>query len=156
MALAPWSVLAAGKLRTDAEEARRRETGENGRTLLNPNWERNEDERKMSKALEVVAGEVGTEHISAGEFSRFEYGFIVYLLIFGVVAIAYLMQKTPYVFPIIGGRKPEQLLANVEALNVSLTPAQVKYLEDVIPFDLGFPGAMIVSHTLPSSLIISR
>jgi len=28
MALAPWNVLAAGKIRTDAEEQRRRETGE--------------------------------------------------------------------------------------------------------------------------------
>lgn len=30
MALAPWNVLAGGKIRTDAEEARRRETGEKG------------------------------------------------------------------------------------------------------------------------------
>lgn len=31
MALAPWSVLAAGKIRTDEEEERRRKTGENGK-----------------------------------------------------------------------------------------------------------------------------
>ena len=37
MALAPWNVLAAGKLRTDAEEKRRAETGEKGRTISNPN-----------------------------------------------------------------------------------------------------------------------
>lgn len=30
MALAPWNVLAAGKIRTDEEEERRRETGEKG------------------------------------------------------------------------------------------------------------------------------
>lgn len=30
MALAPWNVLAAGKIRTDEEEQRRRETGEKG------------------------------------------------------------------------------------------------------------------------------
>ena len=30
MALAPWAVLAAGKIRTDAEEQKRRETGEKG------------------------------------------------------------------------------------------------------------------------------
>ena len=30
MALAPWNVLAGGKIRTDAEEQKRRETGEKG------------------------------------------------------------------------------------------------------------------------------
>ena len=30
MALMPWNVLASGKIRSDAEERRRRETGENG------------------------------------------------------------------------------------------------------------------------------
>lgn len=30
LALAPWSVLAAGKIRTDEEEERRRKTGEKG------------------------------------------------------------------------------------------------------------------------------
>lgn len=59
-------MLAGGKLRTDAEEARRRETGEKGRMISNPNWERTEDEVKMARALEKVAKEVGTEHITAG------------------------------------------------------------------------------------------
>jgi hypothetical protein len=66
MALAPWNVLAGGKFRTDAEEARRRETGEHGRKLT-PDWERNNREKKMSAALEKVASEVGTEHITAGK-----------------------------------------------------------------------------------------
>ena len=66
MALAPWDVLAAGKIRTDAEEAARRETGENGRVVLNPNWERTPDERKVCAALEVVAGQVGATSIQAG------------------------------------------------------------------------------------------
>ncbi|OAX31813.1 Aldo/keto reductase, partial [Rhizopogon vinicolor AM-OR11-026] len=86
LALAPFSVLAGGKLRTDEEEEDRRQTGEKGRTIVNPNWERNETERAMSAALEKVAKEIGAKHITA-------------------VAIAYVMQKTPYVFPIIGGRK---------------------------------------------------
>ena len=67
MALAPWNVLAGGKLRTDAEEERRRQTGEKGRTLSSSEWERNENEVKMSRALEKVAKEVGTEHITAGK-----------------------------------------------------------------------------------------
>ncbi|KAH8114687.1 NADP-dependent oxidoreductase domain-containing protein, partial [Phellopilus nigrolimitatus] len=126
LALAPWNVIAAGRLRTDAEEAKRAETGEKGRTLSQAEWRRNEDEKKMSAALEKVAKEVGTEHITA-------------------VAIAYVMQKTPYVFPIIGGRKVEHLLANIEALKISLSDEQIKYLESVLPFDPGFPVTMIVS-----------
>ncbi|EGO23744.1 hypothetical protein SERLADRAFT_470040 [Serpula lacrymans var. lacrymans S7.9] len=128
LALAPWNVIAAGKFRTDEEEERRRQTGEKGRTLINPNWERNENEKKMSKALEKVAQEVGAKHITA-------------------VAIAYVMQKTPYVFPIIGGRKIEQLEANIEALEISLSPDQIAYLESILPFDPGFPNTFIGDGT---------
>lgn len=49
------------------------------------------------------------------------------------------MQKTPYVFPVVGGRKIEHMLANIEALSVALTPAHIKQIEDATPFDLGFP-----------------
>ena len=35
MALAPYNVLASGKIRTDAEEERRRQTGEKGMNPLN-------------------------------------------------------------------------------------------------------------------------
>ncbi|KAG6853304.1 hypothetical protein C0991_005313 [Blastosporella zonata] len=124
MALAPWNVLAAGKFRTDAEEEARRLSGEHGRKMVGDNWERNEKERTISAALEKVANEVGTKHITA-------------------VAIAYLLQKTPYVFPIIGGRKVEHLLGNIEALDITLTPEQIHYLESVIPFDIGFPGNFV-------------
>lgn len=34
MALAPWNVLAAGKIRSDAEEERREQTGEKGMLLV--------------------------------------------------------------------------------------------------------------------------
>jgi aryl-alcohol dehydrogenase-like predicted oxidoreductase len=61
------------------------------------------------------------------------------------VAIAYVLQKTPYVFPIIGGRKVEHMLANVEALSISLTPEQISFIESVIPFNPGFPHTFVVS-----------
>lgn len=65
------------------------------------------------------------------------------------------MQKTPFVFPIIGGRKVEHLLANLEALEISLTAEQMKYLESVVPFETGFPNNIIVSH-LPKSALHRR
>ncbi|KAF9555638.1 Aldo/keto reductase [Agrocybe pediades] len=133
MALAPWNVLAAGKIRTDEEEERRRQTGENGRTIFSPgvSWERTEQEKLVCKALEMVAKEIGAKHITA-------------------VAIAYVMQKTPYVFPIIGGRKVEHLMANVEALELVLTDDQIRYLESIVPFDPGFPYWMIGDGSTPS------
>lgn len=60
------------------------------------------------------------------------------------------MQKTPYVFPIIGGRKVEHLMANLEALELSLSDEQIKYLESVVEFEVGFPTWMIVSFFISS------
>lgn len=60
------------------------------------------------------------------------------------------MQKAPYVFPIIGGRKVEQLNDNLEALDISLTPEHIAYLESALPFNKIFPHNIIVrtNHVL--------
>jgi hypothetical protein len=71
MALVPWNVIAGGRLRSDAEEKKREESGETGRTMMGQNWKRNEDERKVSAALEKVGQEVGGASISAGRIYRF-------------------------------------------------------------------------------------
>jgi len=68
LALTPWGVLSEGRLRTDAEDKMRRETGELGRTYRGQTWERSEEEKKMSAALEVVAEEVGATSIQAGAY----------------------------------------------------------------------------------------
>ncbi|KAI0278766.1 Aldo/keto reductase [Russula aff. rugulosa BPL654] len=125
LALAPWNVLGAGKIRSDAEEQRRRETGEKGRMTSSPNWERTEEERKVCLVLQEVAKEVGVESITS-------------------VAIAYLLHKTPYVFPIVGGRKVEHLNQNIQALDISLSPEQIHRIDDAKPFDFGFPHNMVV------------
>ncbi len=67
LAIAPWGVLGAGKVRTDAEEERRRESGEKGCTLFDQNWERTEEERKVCLVLEDIAKEVGVASITAGK-----------------------------------------------------------------------------------------
>ena len=71
LALAPWNVLAAGKIRSDAEEARRRQTGEKGRMTYGPEWERTEEERKVCLILEEVAKEVGPESIASGALALY-------------------------------------------------------------------------------------
>ncbi|KAN0087416.1 hypothetical protein V8E55_006037 [Tylopilus felleus] len=88
------------------------------------NWVQNDQEKAMSAALAKVAKEVCAKQITA-------------------VAIAFVMQKTPYVFPIIGGRNVEHLEANLEALETVLTPEHIKNLESIVPFDPGFPTTII-------------
>ncbi|KAF7318270.1 hypothetical protein HMN09_00335500 [Mycena chlorophos] len=122
MALAPWNVLAAGKFRTAAQE-KERDPGTN-RNFYHPI---NKDEERIQltvAALEKVASEIGAKNIQA-------------------VAIAYVLQKTPYVFPIVGGRKIEHLMANLEALDISLSAEHIAFLEGAVPFDPGFPNWMI-------------
>ena len=65
-------------------------------------------------------------------------------LSFWLVAIAYVLHKTPYVFPIVGGRKVEHLKQNVQALDISLSPEQIVRIDGAKPFDVGFPHNMIV------------
>ena len=79
----------------------------------------------MAKVLSEVASEVGAKHIQS-------------------VAIAYLMHKTSYVFPIIGGRKVDHLMANIEALEIRLSEEHIARIEAVKPFDVGFPTILIV------------
>lgn len=147
MALAPYNVLAGGKIRTDAEEERRRQTGEGGRQIISSEWERTPLERKASQALEKVAQEIGAKHITSGMKSIHRCSDITLTrALASSVAIAYLMQKAPYVFPVIGGRKVEQFHANLEALELCLTPEQIAFLDDTIPFNKTFPYNIFVSH----------
>ncbi|KAI0914511.1 aryl-alcohol dehydrogenase [Ustulina deusta] len=55
------------------------------------------------------------------------------------VALAYALNKTPYVFPVLGGRKVEHLKANIEALSLELSAEDIKEIESGYDFDLGFP-----------------
>ena len=74
-------MLGGGKIRTDAEEERRAQSGEGGRAIF-ADWRRTPAERAVCAELEKVAAEVGARHITS-------------------VAIAWTMQKAPYVFPVL-------------------------------------------------------
>ncbi|KAL2019698.1 hypothetical protein VTK56DRAFT_9235 [Thermocarpiscus australiensis] len=124
MALAPWGVLGGGKFQTKKALAEREARGEALRSFATAHAGQTEDDVKMSDALYKVAQEHGIESVTA-------------------VALAYVMSKFPNVFPIVGGRKVEQLQDNIQGLSIKLTEEQIKYLESIIPFDLGFPGNLI-------------
>ena len=80
-----------------------------------------ENQEKLSAVLEGIANKRGT--------------------ILTSIALAYVMHKTPYVFPICGCRKVSYLKANIEALSLKLTDEEIDEIENAVPFDLGFPAS---------------
>ncbi|UKZ76755.1 Putative aryl-alcohol dehydrogenase aad14 [Trichoderma virens FT-333] len=123
MALAPWDVLGGGKFQTKKALEQRKQQGETLRGLAAAP-EQTADEEKISEALAKVASEHGIESVTA-------------------IALAYVLHKAGNVFPIVGGRKVEHLKDNIKALSIKLTDEQIKYLESVKSFDLGFPLAFL-------------
>lgn len=111
MGLAPWGSLGGGKFET--EEARK---ATDGRKM----GEATEAELKVSVVLEKMAKKHSTESTS--------------------VALAYVMAKTPYVSPIVGGRKIEHLKGNIAGLSVDLSDEDMSEIEVAHPFDIGFPN----------------
>jgi aryl-alcohol dehydrogenase-like predicted oxidoreductase len=114
MGLQPWGALGGGNFKTVAQRA-----SSNGRKLDEPST----DTLKISAALEAVANRKKTAITS--------------------IALAYVMHKAPYVFPIVGGRTIEHIKGNIEALEVELSTEDIKEIEEAIPFCLGFPHTMI-------------
>ncbi|RKU44418.1 putative aryl-alcohol dehydrogenase aad14 [Coniochaeta pulveracea] len=126
MALCPWDVLGGGKFQTKKALEERKAKNEGLRQFGTSQREvlQTEDEKKVSEALEKVAGELGIESVTA-------------------VALAYVIAKAENVFPIVGGRKVEHLKDNLEGLKIKLTEEQIQFLESVKPFEVGFPSNFI-------------
>ena len=114
MGLAPWGALGGGNFKNDAD----RKSGE-GRKR----GEASEKAIQISKVLEKMANNKGVQITS--------------------VALAYVMKKTPYVFPIVGGRKVDHLKGNIEGLKLDLTEEDIKEIEDASPLDIGFPNSLL-------------
>ena len=110
MGLAPGNVLGGGNFKT--EEQRKSKDGRN----FGPTAEKY---FHLSEALEKIAKAKGTVLTS--------------------VALAYVLHKTPNVYPIIGGRKIEHLKGNIEALSLKLSKEDIQQIDSAAPFDVGFP-----------------
>ncbi|EMC96820.1 hypothetical protein BAUCODRAFT_70131 [Baudoinia panamericana UAMH 10762] len=123
MAIAPWDALGGGKFQTKAAIEERKKNNEGLRSMMG-NSDQNEQEVKMSAALEEVAQEHGIKSVTA-------------------IALAYVMSKAPYVFPIVGGRKVEHLQDNIQSLKIKLSDQQIEKLEAVVPFVPGFPNNFV-------------
>lgn len=125
MALAPWDVLGSGRFFPKKALEQRQSSGEGIRTFMKPSQEQTSEEAAMGEALAKVASEHGDD------------------VSFTAVALAYVMSKTSNVVPIVGGRKVEHLKDNIRALSLQLTDDQVKYLESVKDFEVGFPTTFV-------------
>ncbi|WPH04597.1 Aryl-alcohol dehydrogenase (NADP(+)) [Acrodontium crateriforme] len=122
MALHPWGVLGRGYFES-AKQPR-----EGGRQTAFMNTGR---EGQVSAALELVANRHNVPLQS--------------------IALAYVMHKSPYVFPLVGGRKVSHMKSNIEALGILLSEEDMSDIDKGYDFDIGFPhnfigiGAKMVS-----------
>ncbi|EMC96270.1 hypothetical protein BAUCODRAFT_122290 [Baudoinia panamericana UAMH 10762] len=113
MGLAPWGALGRGMFKLAEEYDDPEREGRKMGPEQDPKY------RRVAKVLNEIAKKKNTVITS--------------------IALAYVMHKTPYVFPIVGGRKIEHLEGNVEALSIQLTPEEIEEVEAAEPFDAGFP-----------------
>ncbi|KAJ5947989.1 hypothetical protein N7466_001004 [Penicillium verhagenii] len=114
MGICPWGAIGGGAFKTAAQRDEILKNGNPGRQI-----ETREIDLKVSEVLEKVAARHDT-------------------IITGV-ALAYLLRKFPYVSPIIGGRKVEHLLGNIDALRLRLSEEDIAEIEGAYEFDYGFP-----------------
>lgn len=119
LALAPWDAIGSGRLLSKKQLEARLESGEKMRGQGGN--EQTEIERKYSEVLEEVGKEHDVDSVTA-------------------VALAYVMAKTPYVFPLVGGRKISHLHDNIRSLEIKLTPEQIAKIDSVQEFEHGFPS----------------
>ncbi|KAA8903436.1 aryl-alcohol dehydrogenase-like protein [Sphaerosporella brunnea] len=129
MAIAPWGVLGAGHFKSQAQ---REKGSKDGRNLFPVT----ETIVKVSQKLEEIAEKKSTLITS--------------------VALAYIMHKYPYVYPIVGGRTVEHLKGNIEALSLELTDEEIDAIEAAVPFDVGFPMNMMFGFPDPNAKYSSR
>lgn len=114
MSLAPWGALGGGFFKP------KEQLGKDGRTF--PAGKTGKEEQ-VSLVLEKVANAKNVPMTS--------------------IALAYVMHKAPYTFPIVGGRKVEHLKSNIEALGLRLTPEEVKEIDGAYKFEIGFPHNLL-------------
>ncbi|OGM47431.1 sterigmatocystin biosynthesis dehydrogenase stcV [Aspergillus bombycis] len=127
MGLCPYGVLNQGRFRTEEGFRERDQTNNAGGRNIIP---LSEHDRNVSGVLERVAMSKGVPMLQ--------------------VALAYVVQKAPYVFPIVGVRKVEHLMGVEPAVHIALTDEEVNAIENAYEFDPGFP------HTFLSGSMFAR
>lgn len=120
MGIAPWGVLGGGYLKP---KTKREEQG--GRTMD----VRTGREDVVADAIEGIAERLKVPLTS--------------------IALAWVLHKEPYVFPIIGGRKVEHLQGNIDALSLELSDEDVHKIDEAYGFQPGFPYDFLGGGKMP-------
>jgi len=133
MALCPFRVLGGGRFKT--EEEKKSGEGRNIQAMEKFFPTNQETMKRVIDTLEKLAKAKGSTITG--------------------IALSYVMQKMPYVFPIIGVRKLEHLKSNIEALEkVRLSPEDIKELEAANPIELGFPHDMLGGTSSQNNMML--
>lgn len=132
MGIAPWGALGGGAFKTEEQ----RQTGEGRGMRRIP-----ESAKAASKVLEKIAKEKGTIMTSVVRIalSHTLLPPLRKLELTDLQAMAYIMHKGPYIFPIVGGRKVDHLKGNIEALSLELSDEDMKAIDEAYDFKIGFP-----------------
>jgi aryl-alcohol dehydrogenase-like predicted oxidoreductase len=117
MGLLPYGTLGQGRFQTEAA-FKEREQNNPGRKS-----KPRQVEKVVSKILEDIASAKNTQITS--------------------IAMAYVLHKTPYVFPLVGGRKVEHIKGNIDALNIALSDEDIAKIDSAYYFDPGFPHTFL-------------
>lgn len=117
MALIPYGAVGGGKFQT-AKALKERESNDPGRK-----GETSDAYKAVSTKLEAVA--------EAKEATLHN------------VVLAYVMQKAPYVFPLVGTRTLKHLKDAVEGLRVNLSDDDLHQIDQAGPFDPKFPHTFL-------------
>jgi aryl-alcohol dehydrogenase-like predicted oxidoreductase len=123
MGMCAYGILNQGRFQT-VEGYKAREKSNYGRNLI-PLSAR---DKQVAGVLEKLSNKKGVSLLS--------------------IAVAYVLQKSPYVFPLIGARKLEHIKGIIPSLEVSLSDDEVEKIESTYEFDHGFP------HTFLSGTLI--
>ncbi|GAA5820399.1 hypothetical protein JCM11251_005610 [Rhodosporidiobolus azoricus] len=116
MALCPYGALNQGRFQTREGFAEREKGDHDGRNMI----QTSQRDKDVSAVLEDLANARNDDTTLLN------------------IALAYVLQKAPYVFPIIGGRKVEHLEGNIPALDVVLTDKEISTIENAYEFEHGF------------------
>ncbi|KAL4773872.1 sterigmatocystin biosynthesis dehydrogenase stcV [Aspergillus nidulans var. acristatus] len=66
------------------------------------------------------------------------------------VALEYVMDKAPYVFPIVGARKVSHIEGSIAGIGATISEEEIAEIESVYEFDFGFPHSFLSGTLLIS------
>ncbi|KAL4796691.1 sterigmatocystin biosynthesis dehydrogenase stcV [Aspergillus venezuelensis] len=118
MGLAPYGVLNQGRFQTEAGFKEREKSNE-GRNFIATS----QRDKDVSRVIEKIANKKNVDLLH--------------------VALGYIMDKAPYVFPIVGARKVSHIEGSIAGIGVTLDEEEMGEIESVYDFDFGFPHSFL-------------